>query len=154
MAWYFFCKYVWTHISNSGIWLSEVNQNHVLVSEIIPLTWSDIVTSYMWRKRKVCSLEANQSESCGEAVPFIFNMKQEVGKHSLGDASGTNVCSEGSVPGKTHVEVEGFQIYLLESLCTSKYLWVLLLGKAYVTCGTLATWNLGDVAFSFPSRIG
>ena len=149
MAWY-----VWTHISNSGIWLSEVSQNHVLVSEIIPLTWSDIVTSYMWRKRKVCSLEANQSESCGEAVPFIFNMKQEVGKHSLGDASGTNVCSEGSVPGKTHVEVEGFQIYSLESLCTSKYLWVLLLGKAYVTCGTLATWNLGDVAFSFPSRIG
>ena len=80
MAWYFFCKYVWTHISNSGIWLSEVSQNHVLTSEIIPLTWSGIVTklsSYMWRKRKGCSLEANQSESCGEAVPFIY--KHEAG---------------------------------------------------------------------------
>ena len=83
MAWYFFCKYVWTHISNSRIWLSEVSQNHVLISEIIPLTWSDIVTklsSYIWRKRKGYSLEANQSESCGEAVPFIFKHEAGGGK--------------------------------------------------------------------------
>ena len=83
MAWYFFCKYVWTHISNSRIWLSEVSQNHVLISEIIPWTWSDIVTklsSYIWRKRKGYSLEANQSESCGEAVPFIFKHEAGGGK--------------------------------------------------------------------------
>ena len=275
MAWYFFCKYVWTHISNSGILLLEISQNHVLISEIIPITWSDIVaklSSYMWRKRKGSSLEANQSESCGEAVPFIYKHEAGDRKASLGDALGTNVCSEGSVPGKTQVEVEGLQIvwlgkslyiqisvsvqfssvqfsYSVVSDCLrphelqharppcpsqtpgvysntclssqwchpaisssvvpfsscpqslpatgsfpmsqlftrggqstgvsasasdlptntqdlsplgwtgwislqSKGLWVLLLGKAYVTCGTLATWNLGDVAFSFPSRIG
>ena len=47
---------------------------------------------------------------------LFINMKQEVGKHSREDASGTNVCSEGSVPRKTHTEVEGLQIDSLESL--------------------------------------
>ena len=46
-------------------------------------------------------------------MPFIYKHEAGGRKASLGDASGTNVCSEGSVPGKTQVEVEGLQIVWL-----------------------------------------
>ena len=46
-------------------------------------------------------------------MPFIYKHEAGDRKASLGDALGTNVCSEGSVPGKTQVEVEGLQIVWL-----------------------------------------
>ena len=92
-------------VSNSGVLLLEVSQNHVLISEIVPITSWDIVTklcSCMWRKRKVCTL-------ISLGLSFLI-AKQEVGKDSLWDASQTNMRSEGSVPGKTSEEVEPVQI--------------------------------------------